>query len=159
MIFLRIKNNPDCQASSRKGPGRTILSALVLLSAVSILPACSTLKKMKNAAAGTEPLAGNVTRSPEQTALNEGISAYDKGDYNAAIRQLSGAPEIWAGDKAIRLKALKYMAFSYCVSGRQALCKQQFDKALKIDPSFDLEQGEKGHPLWGPVFDKAKKSK
>jgi hypothetical protein len=52
------------------------------------------------------------------------------------------------------------MAFSYCVSARQALCKQQFEKALKLDPAFSLAPGEHGHPLWGPVFERAaKKSK
>jgi hypothetical protein len=45
------------------------------------------------------------------------------------------------------------------VTSRQTLCRQQFDKALKLDPSFDLEPGEHGHPLWGPVFTKAKKGK
>jgi hypothetical protein len=51
------------------------------------------------------------------------------------------------------------MAFSYCVTSRQTLCRQQFEKALKIDPAFDLAPGEKGHPLWGAVFDRAKKRK
>jgi hypothetical protein len=27
---------------------------------------------------------------------------------------------------------------------------------LRLDPSFDLAPGEQGHPLWGPVFVKAK---
>lgn len=109
------------------------------------------------------PPAAAPQKSPEpvtaQSALNEGIGLYDKGDYNGAVRRLAAANEIWTGNKAVQLQALKYMAFSYCVTARQTLCKQQFEKALKINPAFDLAPGEKGHPLWSPVFDQAKKAK
>ncbi|MES2152795.1 MAG: TssQ family T6SS-associated lipoprotein [Pseudomonadota bacterium] len=95
----------------------------------------------------------------EQALLQEGIALYNNGDYNGAIKRLS-APEIGAsGVKAAQLSALKYMAFSYCVTQRQTLCRQQFEKALKLDPAFDLAPGERGHPLWGPVFTRAKKTK
>jgi tetratricopeptide (TPR) repeat protein len=93
-----------------------------------------------------------------QAALNEGIQLYDKGEFEAAIKQLN-APEISSADKSTQTKALKYMAFSYCVTSRQTLCRRQFEKALKIDPAFDLEPGEKGHPLWSATFDRAKKRK
>ncbi|MDB5918491.1 MAG: hypothetical protein JWR40_2725 [Massilia sp.] len=96
--------------------------------------------------------------SPSPPGLKEGIALYNNGDYNGAIRRL-GALDVAAGPKATQLEALKYTAFSYCVTSRQTLCRQQFDKALKLDPAFDLEPGEHGHPLWGPVFVKAKKSK
>jgi len=92
-----------------------------------------------------------------QAALRDGIEAYNNGDYNAAIRKL-GAPDIARGPKANQLTAIKYTAFSYCVSGRRRQCRQQFDKALRIDPAFQLETGEDGHPLWGPVFAQAKKA-
>ena len=108
----------------------------------------------------TNPFTTSV--SPEQAAarkdLNAGIDLYNAGDYGGAIKQLSGSNNIWKADKAIQLDALKYTAFSYCVTGRQVLCKQQFEKAVKLDPSFDLAPGEKGHPLWEPVFDKVKKA-
>lgn len=100
-----------------------------------------------------------IPAPPPKSALVEGIELYDKGDYNAAIKHLSGASEIWKGDKASQLTALKFMAFSYCVTGRQAQCRQQFEKAFKLDRSFDLAPGEKGHPLWGPAFERAKKVK
>jgi hypothetical protein len=93
-----------------------------------------------------------------QSGLKEGIAMYNNGDYNDAIKRL-GAADVTGGSKATQLEALKYTAFSYCVTSRQTLCRQQFEKALKLDPSFDLEPGEHGHPLWGPVFTKAKKSK
>ncbi len=98
--------------------------------------------------------------APEPLALKDGILLYNNGDYNNAIKRLTGASEIWnGGSKATQVSALKYMAFSYCVTGRKTLCRQQFDKALKLDPAFDLAPGENGHPLWGPVFARAKKGK
>jgi hypothetical protein len=51
------------------------------------------------------------------------------------------------------------LAFSYCVTSKAQLCRQQFERALKIDPSFELLPSEIGHPIWGPVFLKAKKVK
>jgi hypothetical protein len=96
----------------------------------------------------------------ETSVLKEGIAQYNNGDFNGAIKRLSSANEIWGpgGSKAVQLDALKYLAFSYCVTGRQVLCRAQFEKALKLDPAFDLAPGEKGHPLWGPAFVKAQKA-
>ncbi len=96
--------------------------------------------------------------SAEQVALTEGIDLYNKGDFNGAIKRL-GAAEISAGSKARQLEALKYQAFSYCVTSRKTLCGKQFEKALKLDPAFDLAPGEHGHPLWGPVFTRLKKAR
>ena len=94
----------------------------------------------------------------DQGALRDGIELYNKGSYNEAIKRLA-APEIANGSKADKLQALKYTAFSYCVTSRQTLCRQQFEKAFKLDPTFDLQPGEHGHPLWTPQFEKAKKAK
>lgn len=93
----------------------------------------------------------------DDVALREGIALYDKGDYDGAIRRLNGSDMNGAGQRE-RLAALKYTAFSYCVTGRQALCRQTFDRAFRLDPSFDLGPGEHGHPQWGPVFAQAKQA-
>ncbi len=107
-----------------------------------------------------EPAPVAPVPSADQLILKEGIAMYNNGDYNDAIKRLGGASDIWVGgSKASQTTALKYLAFSYCLTGRQTLCRQQFEKALKLDPSFDLAPGENGHPLWGPVFAKAKKAK
>src|SRR5450830_1161638 len=99
------------------------------------------------AAAATSPPSGPA----------DGVALDNKGDYTGAIKRL-GQADVATGPKAVQLAGLKYSAFSYCVTARQMLCRQQFDKALKIDPAFDLAAGEYGHPLWGPVFVKAKKA-
>lgn len=93
----------------------------------------------------------------DDVALREGIALYEDGDYNGAIRRLGGA-DMHGAALRNRLAALKYMAFSYCVTGRQAQCRQSFDRALRLDPGFDLGAGEHGHPLWGPVFAAARQN-
>jgi len=93
----------------------------------------------------------------ESNGLREGIRLYNEGDFNGAIRRLSQR-DVNNGPLPIRLTALKYLAFSYCVTSRPAPCRQAFDRALRLDPAFDLAPGEHGHPLWGPVFTKAKQA-
>ena len=75
-----------------------------------------------------------------------------------AIKRL-GSTDVTGGSKATQLTALKYTALSYCLTSRQTLCRQQFEKAFKLDPAFDLQPGEHGHPLWAPQFEKARKAK
>lgn len=93
----------------------------------------------------------------DEAALREGIALYDEGDYNAAIKRLN-SNDMNGASLRNRLTALKYTAFSYCLSGRQPQCRQSFERAFKLDPNFDLGPGEHGHPLWGPVFAKAKQA-
>ena len=92
-----------------------------------------------------------------QRELEDAVAIYDKGDFNAAIERL-GSPGIAAGDTAVRVAAHKYSAFSYCVTRRTTLCRTQFEAALKLDPAFELSPAERGHPLWGPVYERVKKA-
>lgn len=94
----------------------------------------------------------------EQAALRDGIRLYNEGDFNGAIKRL-GSDDIRSNSPArIRVAALKYTAFSYCVTSRPKQCEQAFERALKIDPDFTLDAGEQGHPLWGPAFERAKRN-
>lgn len=94
---------------------------------------------------------------PARKALNAGIDLYKAGNFNGAIKLLTTAPELAKAETAVQVEALKYTAFSYCVTSRSTLCRQHFVKAFKLDKSFDLNQGEKGHPLWTPSFERARK--
>lgn len=102
---------------------------------------------------GNEPLR-EQTRAAAAVML-EGIRLYDNGDFQQAIARLS-KPELQAAPDAIRVEALKYTGFSYCVLQRFAECRQAFDQVLDIDPDYELGKGENGHPMWGPVFGQAK---
>ena len=145
----------------------------VSMAALALLSGCGTPLGAGPAAVPAKPAPGTSARpasggqnvapvaaaapalNPEQQALKEGIELYNKGDFNDAIKRL-GANEISNGSRAGQLSALKYTAFSYCVTNRATLCRQTFEKAFKLDPSFDLTAGEHGHPLWGKVFLRAK---
>lgn len=92
----------------------------------------------------------------EQTALREGIRLYNEGDFNGAIRRLGSNDIRSSAPLSTRLTALKYTAFSYCVTSRPKQCEQAFARAFKLDPAFTLEPGEQGHPLWGPAYERAR---
>ena len=128
-----------------------------ILLAATLLAGCAEMTSLLGGTtpARPHPRAENLPAPKEQAALREGIRLYNDGDFNAAIKRLS-ADEITGGSMRTRLTALKYTAFSYCVTSRQAQCRQAFERALKLDPSFELAAGERGHPLWGPVFEKAR---
>lgn len=105
---------------------------------------------------GPHPRADGAARPV--VALREGIELYNDGDFNGAIRRLA-ASDVEDAPVSTRVKALKYTAFSYCVTSRPVQCRKAFDKALRLDRSFDLSPGEHGHPLWGPVFERARKDR
>jgi tetratricopeptide (TPR) repeat protein len=142
------------------------IGGAAMMAALLTLAGCDSMDPAQKAAAPVPasstaaPVAAVVAPEPPAppTALNDGIALYNKGSYSAAIKRLANAPEIWSADTGFQTEALKYMAFSYCVTSRRKLCKQQFEKALRLDPNFDLAPGEKGHPLWGPVFNQAKRT-
>ena len=101
-----------------------------------------------------EPAAREGARD-SAAALRDGIRLYNDGDFTNAIVKLN-APEIQSANAATRTSALKYTAFSYCVTQRPAQCRQAFDRALRLDANFALAPGEEGHPMWAPVFEKAR---
>lgn len=108
-------------------------------------------------------LGGCSTVSPEQSAAQATVSrartAYDAGDYQRAISLLSHAREIDDADRDTQVNAHKLMAFSYCVTNRVALCRAEFSKILDIDRHFELSPAEKGHPVWGPAFEAARRKR
>ncbi len=87
--------------------------------------------------------------------MNEAATAYDKADYNAAIKIYGDAlKETMPLDEQI--KAHKFIAFSYCLTARQVLCRQEFERLLQKKSDFDLAPAEAGHPSWGPSVRQAK---
>lgn len=88
------------------------------------------------------------------STLLEGIDLFDGGDYAGAIEKLR-ALRSQAPQRALRVAALKYSAFSYCLTENYARCREAFDQALAIDADFHLLDTELDHPMWGPVFDQA----
>ncbi|GAB3421828.1 TssQ family T6SS-associated lipoprotein [Massilia agilis] len=129
---------------------------LPTLLAASLLAGCADMPDLFGSTpAQPHPRAESLSATREPAALREGIHLYNEGDFNGAIKRLSSR-EIANGSVNARVTALKYTAFSYCVTSRPTQCQRAFERAIRLDPKFDLEPGEHGHPLWGPVFAKAK---
>ena len=86
-----------------------------------------------------------------EAALKTGIQQYEEGRYADAARQLQSAINQGLGTPD-EVRAHKYLAFIHCVSDRVASCREEFRKALSLDPRLELSAAEAGHPIWGPVF-------
>lgn len=103
---------------------------------------------------------GGVTASDESAArqdLATGVAQYERGEFVGAIRTLLSSQPIWRGPVATRVEAHKVVAFSQCVLGRQAPCRESFAALLQLDPGFKLSAAEAGHPQWGTAFRQARR--
>jgi tetratricopeptide (TPR) repeat protein len=126
-----------------------LLPGLLLL----LLAGC-TLDSLQPSHQMLQPAGRDDVHKAAATLL-EGIGLYESGDFDAAIATLD-RPALQAAPAAIGIEALKYTAFSYCVTERYPQCRHAFDQLLAIDADFALRASEGSHPMWGPVFDQAK---
>ena len=93
--------------------------------------------------------------SAGEKLIVDATTAYDVADYNKAVKGFQDAlKETLSVDDQI--KARKFTAFSFCLTNRMTLCRQEFEKILQIKPDFDLLAAEAGHPSWGPSYRAAK---
>lgn len=84
--------------------------------------------------------------------LQFGVRAYEDGELAYSAKLLQASLDTGLRSKSDRVRAHKYLAFIHCASNRVPQCRDEFRKALDLDPSFDLRENEAGHPIWGPVF-------
>ena len=84
-------------------------------------------------------------------ALHLGMQQFEDGAYPEAAHHLQLALDMGLSEGE-RADAHKYLAFIHCASGREAACRDEFRRALAIEPDFTLSQAERGHPVWGPIF-------
>ena len=118
---------------------------------------CAAMLAVLVSACASGPGGGvqSLFQSKGEQALSTGLEQYDAGEYPAAQKSLQAALEAGLGPKD-HVNARKHLAFIHCVSGRPAQCREEFRKALEIDPQMELTPAEAGHPRWGPVFRAAK---
>ena len=74
-----------------------------------------------------------------------------------SISQFSSAKSLQAAlDRGLppkdQVNAYKHLAFIQCANNRLAACREEFRKALTLDPALELSRAEAGHPVWGPIF-------
>ena len=122
-----------------------MIRAGILLGLALVMTACSTPIVRD---AGLDKLA---LRKAEQD-LSAGIRAYEDGDYRSSSRLLQSALSAGLIMKSDKVAAHKYLAFIHCAQSRERACREEFRKALELDPGLQLTAAEAGHPLWGPVF-------
>ncbi len=103
-----------------------------------------------------KPAAPQITeamlRERAATELAAGVKSYDAGEYDNAAKSLMSSLDHGLLSKVEQARARKYLAFTYCVTGRELLCRDEFRKAFEIYPEFALTAAEDGHPIWGPVY-------
>jgi tetratricopeptide (TPR) repeat protein len=132
---------------------RAIFTVLLGLAAA----ACEQMPKIGgDAPAQQSPAAPQITeaslRERAQGQLAKGAELYQAGEYEAAIKMLAGSLDHGLLSKQDQSRARKLMAFSHCVQGREAPCRDEFRKAFEINSDFSLTAAEDGHPIWGPVY-------
>ena len=98
------------------------------------------------------PVWGPIFRSMSGTgALSTGLKQYEEGDYAESAKTLQGAIDLGLPGKQAA-NAHKHLAFIHCASNRERQCRDEFRKALAVDPALELDAAEAGHPVWGPIF-------
>lgn len=117
----------------------------LVLVAVLLLPACSAPIVRD---AGLDRLA---LRKAEKD-LSLGLRAYEDGDYKNSSALLQSALAAGLFLKSDKVSAHKYLAFIHCAQAREKACREEFRKALELDPKMELTPAESGHPSWSPVF-------
>ena len=123
----------------------TIRLALLLILAANLAAGCATSSVREFF----------LARTAGKGYLEEGIRNYEEGNYRTSARRLQYALEEGL-TRPDRVMAHKYLAFIACVSGQQVTCREEFSIALELDPSFELDAAEAGHPIWGPVYKSVK---
>lgn len=97
-----------------------------------------------------------ISQQTAERALGDAVALYEKGHYQHAENKLL-SEEVWQGSSETRLSALKYLAFIYCITERQQMCRHAFERAMHINEYFVLSSAEATHPLWGPQYQLALK--
>jgi Tfp pilus assembly protein PilF len=116
---------------------------LLLAALVSALAGCAT-QQMRDLRAMFKPSKGYY-------ALQLGMQQFEDATYVDAARHLQLALDMGLTGVE-RAEAHKVLAFIHCASGREAACREEFQRAFASDPDFMLNDAERGHPVWGPVF-------
>lgn len=119
------------------------MRAFIIVAASGLLAACGT-EPVRDLQALFNPVRG-------EAALANGLKQYEDGRYADSMKSLQSAIDQGLSDRD-RINAHKHVAFIHCVSNRERACRDEFRKALRIDPAMELAPAEAGHPQWGPVF-------
>jgi len=127
---------------------------IALVAAAFLAASCQQLEQLtqERPKAVTPQITESVLRERATEQLGAGVRQYETGDFENAVRSLTGSLEHGMLSKSDQSRARKYLAFTHCVSGREVQCRDEFRKAFEINSDFALTLAEDGHPIWGPIY-------
>ena len=137
--------------SNPREPVRYPIRLAAALTLISLIVGCA-VPPQRPASPTLEEIAKQQRADRAQANLNDGLKKYDSGNYDEAINNFLFALDSGQLTVPDQLTARKHMAFIHCLSGREANCKEEFEKVITLDPKFDLSPAEAGHPIWGPIY-------
>ena len=127
--------------------------AIAIAAAVTALTSCAPVGKWLGTGESSGPQISEAQlRTRAQENLSMGLHEYQRGRYDEALPRLQVSLDHGLLSKTEQSNARKHLAFMHCMAAREARCRDEFRKALEIDPEFDLAPAEAGHPAWGPVY-------
>ena len=107
-------------------------------------------------AAAARKGSGFTSLGKAEQILADAMVKYDAGDYPAAHTLYQSALKEGLKAKEDQVRAMKYTAFTLCLTEKYAQCRAEFVKIYDVDPKFDLTPAEAGHPSWTKTFAAAK---
>lgn len=117
------------------------------------LTSCAPVGKWLGSAGSSGPqISEDQLRTRARENLAMGLHEYQLGHYEEAMPRLQASLDHGLLSKTEQSNARKHLAFMHCMAAREAQCRDEFRKALEIDPGFALAPAETGHPAWGPVY-------
>ena len=127
-------------------------AAILAVLGSAAIAACAPQQSADPAAPRVPQISESQLREKARESLAHGVEQYNAGKFADASRSLTAALDHGQLTRPEQGSARKYLAFIYCTSGREPQCRDEFRKALEIDPGFELSAAEAGHPIWGPVY-------
>ena len=78
-------------------------------------------------------------KDENQLLLKKGIDNYFKGKYDEAVTEINSALEKGLKEKEDKLKAHRFLAYTYVAKEDKEEAKREFKKALEIDQKMELD--------------------
>jgi len=107
-------------------------------------------------AAAARKSSGFMSLGKAEQMLADGMVKYDAGDYPAAHALYQSALKEGLKSTEDQVRAMKYTAFTLCLTEKYPQCRAEFVKIYDVNPKFDLTPAEAGHPSWTRTFASAK---
>jgi len=107
-------------------------------------------------AAAARKSSGFMSLGKAEQMLADGMVKYDAGDYPAAHALYQSALKEGLKSTEDQVRAMKYTAFTLCLTDKYPQCRAEFVKIYDVNPKFDLTPAEAGHPSWTRTFASAK---